>query len=88
MEQPGRALPKLPRAGDGKRKLCARYTPGEVLRYKLDWEKHCAEAAEDDIDSPVDEIHETPVIEGGSHEIYLSLANSKLRRNPRGFDLC
>jgi hypothetical protein len=50
-----------------KGNLGARYSPGEVLRYKQDWEQHCAEAGEDDIDSPVDEIHETRVIEGGSH---------------------
>jgi hypothetical protein len=53
-----------------KGNLGARYSPGEVLRYKQVWEQHCAEAGEDDIDSPVDEIHETRVIEGGSHEIY------------------
>lgn len=53
-----------------KGNLGARYTPGEVLRYKLDWEKRCAEAGEDDIDSPVEEIHETRMIEGDSHEIY------------------
>jgi hypothetical protein len=41
-----------------------------VLGYKLDWEKRCAEADADDIDSPVDEINETRVIEGDSHELY------------------
>ena len=51
--------------------LGARYAPGEVLRYKLDWEQRCAEAGEDDIDSPVEEIHETRTIEGDSHEIYV-----------------
>lgn len=50
--------------------LGARYTSGEVLRYKLDWEKRCAEAEENEIDSPVDEIYETRVIEGNEHEIY------------------
>ena len=53
-----------------KSNLGARYTPGEVLRYKLDWERRCAEADEDEIDSPVEEINEITVIEGGSHEIY------------------
>jgi hypothetical protein len=53
-----------------KGNLGARYTSGEVLRYKLDWEKRCTEADEDDIDSPVEEINETRVIEGGSHEVY------------------
>jgi hypothetical protein len=41
-----------------------------VLRYKLDWENRCAEADEDDIDSPVEEINETKVIQGGEHELY------------------
>lgn len=50
--------------------LGGRYTPGEVLRYKLDWEKRCAEADQDDIGSPVHGINETKVIEGGTHEIY------------------
>lgn len=53
-----------------KGNLSARYTPGEVLRYKLDWEKRCTEANGDDIDSPVEEVNETRVIEGDSHEIY------------------
>jgi hypothetical protein len=54
----------------GTGNLGTRYTPGEVRRYKLDWEKRCAEANEDDIDSPFEEINETRVIEGDSHEIY------------------
>jgi hypothetical protein len=54
-----------------KGSLGARYTPGEVLRYKLDWEKRCAEAEEDEIDSPVEVINETRVIEAdGGFEIY------------------
>ncbi len=51
--------------------LDARYTPGEVLRYKLEWEKRCAEAEEDDIEFPVEEINETRLIEGDSHEFYV-----------------
>lgn len=50
--------------------LGASYTPGEVLRYKQLWEKRCAEADELEIDSPVDEVHETKLIEGGEHEVY------------------
>jgi hypothetical protein len=46
------------------------YTAGEVFRYKQLWEKRCAEADEDEIDSPVDEVHETRLIEGNTHEIY------------------
>jgi hypothetical protein len=53
-----------------KGNLGARYTPGEVLRYKLDWEKRCAEDDTNEIDSPVEEIHETRLIEGDEHEIY------------------
>jgi len=53
-----------------KGSLGARYTPGEMLRYKVEWEKRCAEAEEDDIDSPAEEINETRSIEGDTHEIY------------------
>jgi len=45
------------------------YTPGEVLRFKIAWEKHCEEA-KDDIDSPVEEFQETKLIEAGGDEIY------------------
>ena len=50
--------------------LGARYTPGEVLRYKLDWERRCGEGDADDIDSPIEELNETRLIDGGAHEIY------------------
>jgi hypothetical protein len=46
------------------------YTPGEVLQYKRDWEKRCAEASADEIESPVEERHETKLIQGDSHEEY------------------
>jgi hypothetical protein len=49
----------------------ASYTPGEVLRYKLLWEKSCAEAGAEEIDSPVEEVHETKLIDGeGGYEAY------------------
>lgn len=48
----------------------SQYTPGEVLRYKKLWEKRCAEADDDDIDSPIAEVHETKLIDGGEHEVY------------------
>jgi len=48
----------------------AHYTPSEVLRYKLDWEKRCGKADKDDIDSPADEVHETKLIEGGEHAFF------------------
>lgn len=70
MEQPGRGLPKLPRLVTATGSLGARYTPGEVLRYKLSWEKRCAEADAGEIDSPVEEVHETKLIKGGKHEDY------------------
>lgn len=50
--------------------LGARYTPGEVLRYKQLWEKRCAESDEIEIESPVEEVHETKLIKGGEHEDY------------------
>lgn len=50
--------------------LGASYTPGEVLRYKQLWEKRCADADKDEIDSPVEEVHETKLVEGGEHEVY------------------
>lgn len=52
-----------------KGNLGANYTPGEVLHYKQIWEKRCAEA-KDDIDSPIEEIQETKVIDADDHEIY------------------
>lgn len=53
-----------------KGNLGAHYTPGEMLRYKLDWEERCAKAEQDQIDSPVGQVTETREIEGRSHEIY------------------
>lgn len=53
-----------------KSNIGCRYTPGEVLRYKKVWEKRCAEAEEDEIDSPVEQIHETKLVGGSSHEVY------------------
>ena len=43
---------------------------GEILRYKLDWEERCAEGDAHDIDSPVEEIHETKVLGANKHEMY------------------
>lgn len=54
----------------GKNNLGASYTPGEVLQYKRLWEKQCAEANENEIDSPIAEVHETKLIEGNEHEVY------------------
>jgi len=49
----------------------SQYTPGEVLRYKKLWEKRCAEADDEDIDSPIAEVHETKLIDGdGGYEVY------------------
>lgn len=53
-----------------KGNLGAQHTRGEVLMLKLRWEKRCAEAAADEIESPVEELRETKVIEGGEHEEY------------------
>lgn len=53
-----------------KSNLGASYTPGEVLHYKKDWEKRCAEAAEDEIESPVEEVHESKLIDADEHEEY------------------
>jgi hypothetical protein len=53
-----------------KGNLGANYTPGEVFRYKQLWEKRCTEAGADEIDSPVEEIHETKLIESDEHEVY------------------
>ena len=46
------------------------YAPGEVVHYKADWEKECAEDEDEDIESPVEAFHETKVIDGHSHESY------------------
>ena len=54
----------------GKNNLGTSYTPGEVLQYKIKWEQRCAEAGEDEIDSPIAEVHETKLIEGDEHEVY------------------
>ena len=54
-----------------KGNLGSQYAPGEVLRYKKLWERRCAEADTEDIDSPLAEVHETKLIEGdGGYEIY------------------
>jgi hypothetical protein len=50
--------------------LGAQYTQGEVLLFKLRWEKRCAEAREEEIDSPLEELREIKIIEGGEHEAY------------------
>lgn len=50
--------------------LHRRHLGGEVLRYKRLWEKSCAEANEDEIEAPVEEILETKLIEGNEHEPY------------------
>jgi hypothetical protein len=50
--------------------LGARYTAGEVLRYKQLWEKRCAEANKNEIDFPREEIHVEKVLRGGEHEPY------------------
>ena len=50
----------------------SQYTSGEVLRYKKLWEKRCAEADDEDIDSPIEEVHETKLIDGdGGYDAYL-----------------
>jgi len=46
------------------------YRPGEVLRYKQLWEKRCAQAAEDEIEEPTEEVHETKQIDGNGNEEY------------------
>src|SRR5258708_37877329 len=51
-----------------KGNLGAQYTPGEVLLFKLQWEKRCKEATADEIESPVEELSETIVIRGGEHD--------------------
>ncbi|MDR3741840.1 MAG: HNH endonuclease signature motif containing protein [Terracidiphilus sp.] len=53
-----------------KGNLGARYSQGEVLFFKLRWEKRCAEAPIDDIESPLDELHETRLIDGDTHAEY------------------
>lgn len=49
--------------------LGRRYTAGEVRRYKAEWELRC-HAAADEIESPVEELHETKLIDANSHETY------------------
>lgn len=53
-----------------KGNLGSQYTPGEVFQFKLLWEKRCAETVSNELDSPVEELRETKVIEGGEHEAY------------------
>ncbi|MFO0453672.1 MAG: HNH endonuclease [Pseudomonadota bacterium] len=53
-----------------KGNLGSNYRPGEVLRYKQLWEKRCAEADEDEIEAPVEEVHETKLIDGNGNEEY------------------
>lgn len=53
-----------------KGNLGSSYSPGEVLQYKKLWEKSCAEADEQEIESPIEEVHETKLIEGNEHEEY------------------
>lgn len=53
-----------------KSNLGCQYTPGEVLAYKRAWEKRCAEVSAEEIESPVEEIHETKLIEGDDNEQY------------------
>jgi hypothetical protein len=53
-----------------KSNLGSNYGAGEVLRYKLLWETRCAEAADDDIESPLEEVHETKLIDGNDNEEY------------------
>jgi hypothetical protein len=53
-----------------KGNLGARYSQGEVLLCKLRWEKRCAEAPVDEIESPLDELHETRLIDGDTHAEY------------------
>ena len=55
-----------------KGNLGARYSQGEVLLCKLRWEKRCAEAPVDEIESPLDELHETRLIDGDTHAEYPS----------------
>lgn len=53
-----------------KGNLGAQYSEGEVLLFKLQWEKRCKTASADEIDSPLEELSETIVIRGGQHEAY------------------
>jgi hypothetical protein len=53
-----------------KGNLGTNYGAGEVLQYKKLWEKRCAEADEDEIESPIEEIHETKLIEANENEEY------------------
>lgn len=47
-----------------KNNLGSNYTPEEVLEYKQKWEKRCAQSSKEEIESPVQPISETKLIEG------------------------
>ena len=50
--------------------LGSRYTTGEVVLYKRSWEKRCADAGEEELDCPLEELYETKKIRGEEHEEY------------------
>ena len=50
--------------------LGSNYTAGEVRRYKHQWEKRCAEASADDIESPIEEVHVSKLIYVDGNEEY------------------
>ena len=43
---------------------------GEVRKYKTAWEIRCREATQDEVESPIEEVHETKLIDGNGHETY------------------
>jgi hypothetical protein len=53
-----------------KGNLGTTYGAGEVLQYKRLWERRCVAAGEDEIESPIEEIHEAKLIEGNENEEY------------------
>lgn len=53
-----------------KSNLGSSYTVGEVLQYKKHWERRCREAAQDELESPGDDYHETKLVNGDGHETY------------------
>lgn len=53
-----------------KSNLGSNYTPNEVLKYKHEWEKRCAESDEEEIESPTQPINETKLIRGNNDETY------------------
>jgi hypothetical protein len=53
-----------------KGSLGAGYSAAEVFQYKQQWEQRCREAAENEIESPGDDVHETKLIEADGHETY------------------